>query len=244
VHFKVSVWSFVFGLMIRMFRSKQVLFVPPVILFILALFVMSANPAMAAMTLVSFTATPGEGQMLVAWETATESENEVETFSLLPALVPGAAAAIATSTPVVTSTPTHTRTPTSTQNGAYPGPVQSPYPAPVQSPTPIRQQTPYPGPATSATPSAARMAGVTATTTNRLEQTGGPTSTLRPFPSITIEFPEATETPAVTSQSIPGPGDSGPTGWVNLARLGPLALILLVWVLLGGWFYLTLRRMQ
>jgi len=240
----VSVWSFVFGLMINMFRSKQLLFVPPVILLILALFVTSTNPALAAMTLESFNATPGEGQVLVTWEMATESDNEVETFGLMPAVVPGAAAAIATSTPVVTSTPTPTRTPTATQNGAYPGPVQSPYPAPVQSPTPTRQQTPYPGPATSATPGAARTAGVTATTTNRLDQTGGPTSTLRPFPSITIEFPDATETPAVTSQSTPGPVDSGFTGWVNLARLGPLALILLVWVLLGGWFYLTLRRMQ
>jgi len=298
--------------------KKSLLFLL-VIALLLFLVASTVQIALAAVTLVGFTATPGNGQVLVAWETANEvdnagffvyrstnqnsgfevisllipaisgyptsgeysytdrgvtnnvgyyyelvaisNSNESQTFPPIGPIMPGVTTATATGTSVVTRTPTATgstnaqtstptrnptqvRTPTATQNVAYPSPVQSPYPGPVQSATPTRQQTSSPNPATSTSSSGARTDGVT-TTTNGLEMTGGPTSTLRPFPSITIEFPDATLTPVVFKQSTPGPGDSnGLTGWVNVARIGPLALIVLVWVLLGGWFYLTLRRME
>lgn len=153
---------------------------------------------------------------------------------------------------VVNLTSTLTRTPTSTPEGAYPSPVESPYPSPVespypgpiQSPFPTLPQTPYPGTAVNTTPVATLTGAVNTTTTNQLQPAGIPTSTLRPFPNITIEIPDATQTPPVTEQPTPEPGDSSLAGWVNMARLGPLALILLIWVLLGGWFYLTLRHME
>jgi hypothetical protein len=282
---------------------------------LLVLLMATVIPVVAAVTLVSFTATPGNGQVLVAWVTATEfdnagffvyrslnqtsgftaispfipatgggptggqysyldtnvsngtayyyelvaisSSNATESFSPVGPIIPGVATAtatlnsIATRTPTATNptsvrtatltrTPTPPHNPTATQSGAYPGPLQSPSP----NLNPTQNQTTYPGPVASPSANGAQTPGAEATSINQLAQEGGITSTLRPFPSITIEYPDPTETPGALIQSTAEPGDNGLSGWVNMARLGPLALILLVWILLGGWFYLTLRRLD
>jgi hypothetical protein len=223
---------------------------------LLTLLIMTIIPVSAAVTLESFTVTPGNGQVLVAWEA-----DETGFFPPVGPIVPGVARAIATQTSVLprlliatglantpTSTPTLTLPPpnisTATQIGTYPGPLQSPSPGPIQSPNPTQDQTSYPGPVTTPSVNVPGTPGADSTSINQPLLEGDPTSTLLPFPSITIEFPVSTQTPYVPIKSTPGPGDNGLSEWVNIARLGPLALILLVWVLLGGWFYLTLRRMD
>jgi hypothetical protein len=185
---------------------------------------------------------------------ASSTSNESQTFPPVGPIVPGVPTDTATWTSVVTRppkvtgstnaqtststrTPTQIRNPTATQNGAYPGPVQSP--------NPTLYLTPTHNPETSVPTGAALTPETNATSANKLTQLDGPTSTLRPFPSVTYEFPDATQTPMISKQSTPVPGGrNGLSGWVNVVRLGPLALILLIWVLLGGWFYLTLRRME
>jgi hypothetical protein len=279
--------------------------------FILGLLMMTAVPVLASVTLVSFTATAGNNQVLVAWQTANESDNagffiyrsihqssgfvaispliyptssgstggqysfldtnvsngityfyelaavntnnETEFFPPVGPIVPGVAAFTATGTLVVSVTPTPTG-PTSTRTvtpPATPTPPGTPtitpnptFPSPVQNPSPVPLQTPYPGPIAITPAGVTQTPGAFATSEAQLTQEGGPTSTLRPFPSITVEFYYSSPTPRVSIQPTSGPGDNGLSGWVNIARLGPLALILLVWVLLGGWFYLTLRRMD
>jgi hypothetical protein len=303
-----------------MFRAKKRFLFLAVAILLLIQVTSSVIPALASVTLIGFTAIPGDGHVLVVWETATEidnagftvfrsthqnsgfeaisefipamgggsssreysfsdtgvtngtayyyeliaisNSNESQTFPPVGPIVPGVTAATPTgnsaatrtatgtvSTNAQTSTPTRTptqvRTPTATQDSAYPGPVQTPYPGPIETPNPTQNLTPYPGPVTSVPTGAAQTPGTDATLPNNSTQLGGPTSTLRPFPSVTYEFPDATQTPVVPKQSTPGPGgNNGLSGWVNVTRLGPLALILLIWVLLGGWFYLTLRRIE
>jgi hypothetical protein len=303
-----------------MFQAKKRFLFLAVAVLLLIQATSSVIPALASVTLTSFTAIPGQGQVLVVWETATEvdnagftvfrsthqnsgfeaisdfipamgggsssreysfsdtrvtngtvyfyeliaisNRNESQTFPPVGPIVPGVTAATATGnsaatrtatgtvstngqTSTPTRTPTQARTPTSTQNGAYPGPVQTPYPGPIETPNPTQNLTPYPGPVTSVPTGPAQTPGTNATSANNSTQLDGPTSTLRPFPSVTYEFPDATQTPVILKQSTPEPGDSNRlSGWVNVTRLGPLALILLIWVLLGGWFYLTLRRME
>jgi hypothetical protein len=303
-----------------MFRAKKRFLLLAVALLLLIQVTSSVIPVLASVTLIGFTAIPGDRQVLVVWETATEvdnagftvfrsthqnsgfeavsdfipamggsggsreysfsdtevtngtayyyeliaisNSNESQTFPPVGPVVPGVTSATATgnsaatrtatgtvSTNAHTSTPTRTatqaHTPTATLDGAYPGPVQTPYPSPIESPNPTQDLTPYPGPVTSVPTGAAQTPGTDATFPNNSTQLDGPTSTLRPFPSVTYKFPDATQTPGVPKLSTPGPGGSnGLSSWVNVARLGPLALILLIWVLLGGWFYLTLRRME
>lgn len=75
-------------------------------------------------------------------------------------------------------------------------------------------------------------------------QTNGPAPTYVPFPEITFQLPE---------QDIAGPNDlsqeqASPTpavsqGGGGIGRWVPLGVILVIWGLLAGWFYLSFRRM-
>ena len=192
--------------------------------------------------------------------------------SAVPNAAPGDATSTSTATPTLTPTatndqpdptstftPTATLTPTATDNSAYPGPPTptSPYPG---IPTTI---APYPGVPTTAVPAATATTGSffssTATPANRAETaTLNPQvqefsvpensiqGTLVPFPSITIQFPDGTTgTPALNaeagSQAGQGNGSDSSPGWSRYSALG---FILLIWALLGGWFWLSFRKLE
>jgi len=75
------------------------------------------------------------------------------------------------------------------------------------------------------------------------------TATLIPLPELTLQFP--TEVPAVGSSSLKSDleqpeaetGSKRPV-WFTFEKLIFLGFILLIWVILGGWFYLSYRRLE
>lgn len=76
----------------------------------------------------------------------------------------------------------------------------------------------------------------------------GPTATFAPLPSITILFPTPTHTPlALSSLSRPRPAsvlEKEPVSAADqLKRYVPLLFILLIWLLLGVWFYFSARKL-
>jgi hypothetical protein len=178
--------------------------------------------------------------------------------------VPGQSAPTATLTPTATITPTATTTPTPTATTASQGPYP---PAPTNTP-----RTPYPGPATN-TPRVTSNPSQPSTSTPTPQPYPGPatatqlptlasqptatfipfnsssSSTLVPIPSVTIEFPDAT--PVAALSMISRSPDSAemtkqgpPPQSRSLRSLAPLAFIVLIWLLLGAWFYFSMRQME
>ena len=164
-----------------------------------------------------------------------------------------------TATNTQTSTPTATLTPTATDSSAYPGPPTSTSPYPGIPTT----AAPYPGIPTTAAPAATATTGALFTSTPTLANQGatatvdpqvqgfaapetGIQGTLVPLPDITIQFPEgATGTPALSvdpgSQAGQGSASDGSPGWSRYSTLG---FIVLIWALLGGWFWLSFRKLE
>ncbi len=72
------------------------------------------------------------------------------------------------------------------------------------------------------------------------------TVTLIPFPTITLLFPD-TPVPA-TVQALQAPERSsetdGSSSSSGMARYTPLAFVLLIWLLLGVWFYFSSRQIK
>jgi hypothetical protein len=158
-----------------------------------------------------------------------------------------------------TSTVTPTPTPTETDSSAYPAPptATSPYPGIATT------VAPYPGVPTTAVPA------VTATNSNLSNQTAVPTNpiltstaepqnrefaipdtdlqgTLVPLPSITIRFVEGTPVKPATGianseRLAQGNQSTTSSGW---SRYGTLGFILLIWALLGVWFWLSFRKLE
>lgn len=168
-----------------------------------------------------------------------------------------------TTTPEPSNTPTLTRTPT---DSSYPAPTtaipQSPYPG-VATLTPLPTSSGYPGPATrtptriptqagsqpsTATPFASAtpvQTSVTASVPLTLTQEAGPpTATLLPFPTLTLEFPQ-TAMAIAPQQARQLQGETTTqSGGSGLSRYIPLGFILLIWVLLGVWFYFSSRSLE
>jgi hypothetical protein len=167
----------------------------------------------------------------------------------------------ATDTPERTSTQTQTST-TSGSTGSTPTPTRT------ATRTPTRTRTPIQSTSSSSTFSTATsfFRFTTPTVTgNPLEafttpptqsnqvvvlptETLTPTATLIPLPEITMQFPTPPEgSDALDLQASEKQGSS-PEGarrvWFTLERLIFLGFLLLVWVLLGGWFYLSYRRLE
>lgn len=156
----------------------------------------------------------------------------------------------------VSSTPVAT---TGTNDLAYPGPPPetSPYPG---IPTTV---SPYPELPTAVVPAAtatrAPQLNPTATPTvpGLTETVAAPTlefaipetnlqGTLVPLPSITIQFVVSTPgKPAtgVANSELLARGDSSGTT-TDWSRYGTLGFILLIWALLGGWFWLSFRKLD
>lgn len=152
-----------------------------------------------------------------------------------------------------TSTPTPTRTATATTSGAYPAPATatSVYPG---IPTTV---APYLGVPTTAAPiqapTSTSIAGpvLTGTVIPQEREFAIPDAnqvgTLPPLPAITITFvdtragiPELNDQPG-SGQVSPAAQTSSSARW---SRYGTLGFILLIWTLLGGWFWLTFRKVD
>lgn len=151
-----------------------------------------------------------------------------------------------TGTPTATATniidPTITRTalpvtaaPTRTPSGAYPAPrTNTPIPPAAQQ---AATQTGFPAP-----PSPTLL-----TPTPSPTQVVSATITLIPYPELTLTFPEGgillpgkatpTHTPPVET---PQPS----TGWFPRGGILLVVVLVLIWSLLGVWFYLSFQRIQ
>jgi hypothetical protein len=75
------------------------------------------------------------------------------------------------------------------------------------------------------------------------------TATLVPLPEITLQFPTAiAQAEPVNPQAQPVQGNSAKENnrpaWLTLQRAIFLGIILLIWIILGGWFYFSYRRSQ
>lgn len=136
-----------------------------------------------------------------------------------------------TAAPSATAAPTRTGAPLLTPTGVNP---EDPYPPPEDpfaiSPFPTLQSEGSPFGDETPAPFASR-----------------PTATLVPLPSITIQFPQATaEGDSLAAGRLPGTPDlaarNGNQTQERTLRLFPLAILLIVWVFLGVWFYVSHRQ--
>jgi hypothetical protein len=151
------------------------------------------------------------------------------------------------SSPTRTPTPTRTtssggsstrRTPTATSVSSYPGPSSSGAQTTIttsssglSNPAPTSDQE-------SIVPSL--------TEEDISSEQSNATATLVPLPSITMIFPE-TPTPvqaaAVSDQNNPA-NEAPRSGWKSPQRLAVIGIVLAVWVILGGWFFFSFRRLD
>jgi hypothetical protein len=163
--------------------------------------------------------------------------------------------------PTSTSTPTRTSTATSsgsspgqvTATSAYPGipTTVSPYLGVPTTVVPFQAFTPTPGGSLNQASTPIGGAVLTGTVLPQDRQFAIPDAslagTLPPLPEITIQFVEDTAgTPDLNILADPGLSKedvqtgSSP-GW---SRYGTLGFILLIWALLGGWFWFSFRKID
>jgi len=140
-----------------------------------------------------------------------------------------------------TTSPTATPVPTSTYDGSSgtsPTSTSQAYPAPTN---PV--SVPYPSP-TSSTSSffSEDQTGATPIIEANL---AGPTATLIPFPTVTILFP-ATDTPTsmrdIGVTFVEASTDPDQLFISRVLRFWPMGLILLIWVLIAAWFFITQKH--
>ena len=161
-----------------------------------------------------------------------------------------------------TNTSTSTPTATETANSAYPGPVAatatSAYPGIATTVAPVGGQSTTAAPPATATPRSSANQNA-APTSPALSGTIEPQDrgldisdnnlegTLVPLPDITIQFGEDSTSTAVSYVgTTPGLTQEGArvvtsTRW---SRYGTLGFILLIWALLGGWFWFSFRKLD
>jgi hypothetical protein len=196
------------------------------------------NSTYTAPVFVTVGATPTPTTVVTG--TVTPSLTITPTSTLTPQ--PGIATATSTLTPTRTATPVQYTQPTATtwvqpqplsgQPTSYPGPAQ-PGAAPPGAP----------GVPTTAPISAQEAVGDSgsASSTSSESLTGEPTATLIPFPTVTIVFPRAASN---RSAPLPDPAELNPglTTKESLQHLWPLGVLVVVWLGLVAWFYLSRRH--
>jgi hypothetical protein len=67
------------------------------------------------------------------------------------------------------------------------------------------------------------------------------TTTMIPMPELTLVFPKTREAASLVTATAEPPPAEGP--WSSPQRIAPLALVLLVWLILGIWFYYSQRNL-
>ncbi len=142
-------------------------------------------------------------------------------------------------TPTATATrsatisgPTPTRTLTVVGSTAYPVPATATVIAPQIVPTQASGDAIQP----TATSSAIPQPGESITAT----------ATLLPLPDLVLQFPEPTLTTAtLTPEPQSGqPAGSKVAGWLTPGRIIFILVIVVIWILLGGWFFISMRRIE
>jgi hypothetical protein len=148
---------------------------------------------------------------------------------------------------------TPTSAPYPTPIGPYPSPETGQATAtlpPAASPTPAASATPgAPVPTSQATavlttptlePAQALPEAQSTQNLQANPQPSGPAPTYAPLPAITFELPDQS-TAVVQAETSPTPAAAQRSG--GAARWVPLAVIVVIWGLLAGWFYLSFRRL-
>ncbi len=159
-----------------------------------------------------------------------------------------------TRTSVITVTATNTQTrvpsPTSTSPGSTATPSRTPIATGSRTPLPSATSTSYPIVTYTPRPSITPTPQPSGTVTPIGLDTPTTTTTLIPLPSITLIFPAftQTETPTITvtfTSSTPTltrtntPSDQGRTAYKIIYLVG---IVILLWLLLGGFIYFYMRR--
>jgi hypothetical protein len=162
-------------------------------------------------------------------------ENNLTTYSDRVQVVTGPA-----HTPTSTLTPALTNTPTRTTASSSGGAISTRTSTPTATLQVIRM-----------TPTVARTTSIspTGTTTPEVTETISTTTTLIPLPEITLQFP----TP-VTNLDASSEGAAKPQGKSaeeqskdilrGIGRAFFLGFIVLIWLVLGVWYYITSRRVE
>ncbi len=183
----------------------------------------SAIPAGA-----TYTPTP----TLTPTETLTPAPSDTPTATITPS---------PTVTPVLSGTPTPTRTITPTRTQTLTRTItQTSKPTATRTVTPTRTRTLYPTRTNTPRPTSTRTPTPTRTPTNTPTITLTPTRTrtLIPQPTLTLLFYRHTATPTPT----PTPTDLPPAPLLT-AKNGLLGgMVLLAWIMLGGFLVFFLRR--
>jgi len=168
-----------------------------------------------------------------------------------------------TATPTVTKTPTITktsssspaRTPTPTRTNSPGGSstkktstatTVSAYPGPSSSGAQVTVTTGSGGAAYPAPTSGQETTIIPLTEEVTSSEPGDATATLIPLPSITMIFPKSPtsgQLVAVAGQNISS-NNAPRSGWRSPQRLAVIAIVLAVWVILGGWFFFSFRRLD
>lgn len=81
---------------------------------------------------------------------------------------------------------------------------------------------------------------------NQISSTPQPTATLIPLPSITMLFPTAAadaseENPVNVREDM---RKTSSTSWFTPQRMMVVLVIATIWIMLGGWFYLSFKRLE
>jgi hypothetical protein len=250
----------------------------------------------AAVTISSFTAEAGNGEVTVRWETASEinsagfslyrSTDPSSEYQRIVEFIPSRGdqlvgwsyeyrdvnltngityyyqleeidnnnqrtfyPEIASATPgPATGTPTNTPTITNTLDPSItPSITVTPSASPTTNLTQTVTRTPTRIPSSTPIPSATPTLEETYTPTPTSTPTNTPT--LEPLPSLSLTYPsptaDKTQTPTLAPAQIennPGQGDSSASGQSTILRVGLIASVALLWLLLGGWLYIFFYR--
>jgi hypothetical protein len=181
---------------------------------------------------------------------AVDAGNQEERFTPVPSSTATQSGSISTKTPTRTATPTITATgsqsstitPTKTRTPTRISGSRTKIPAGTQSSnasaTPTFQQS-----IKSATPQGSENQN--SATPIQEENTPTPTDfgiPTVPMPSITLIFPDtATAEPMITVTPAAGTIPDN-ANWFTHQRLVVLGIIAFIWVVLGGWFFVTIRK--
>jgi hypothetical protein len=144
------------------------------------------------------------------------------------------------------ATPTPTLTPTVDPN-ASPTFTNTPGPSPTASITPSPTLTQAATRVPTSTPVPSATITIEATGTSTPSATPTASATLIPLPEVTFTYPAPSATTRPTSTPLPleteqSSDEDGTGGQSDALRIGLLASIVLLWILLGGWLYIFLYR--
>jgi hypothetical protein len=187
-------------------------------------------------------AVPGEAPQATstATPTATATTGSVNTSTpTSTATATQAAGSTSTSTPTPTLTSTATRTPTHTSVSGYPAPATTSPATRTQTPFPTR--TSIPDSQSAAATETVIPGGGSDSTLQAPNSPLDATATLIPLPTLNLVFSDNTPTPTLDPAALTG--NKGASSWATPQRLVPLGFIILIWVILGGWFFLSQRRL-